>query len=265
MKINSILNLYFHTKAPLELKIGFLPEKIVKLIMNPDNIKRNKSYFLNGNYLFRNRYGIFCVSLSVGLTHLIASITEEVSLERYFRNSDGIILDIGSHIGKWAVFTANHGHNLKKLYAFEPIPSYYRYLETNKALNDYRNVVSTHNLLISDSNATLQMADKGASSHVSREGDVLVESVRMDDFLMAEGVAYSDVDLVKIDVEGHELSVLCGMSHTLKNMREYSKVIIECLTNQRFKEAENLLSNLGFNYEAKLSHTDFLFIKSTDL
>lgn len=129
-----------------------------------------------------------------------------------------VVLDIGANIGNHTLALSTRA---KHLYAFEPIPAIYKLLSANVVQNNLGNI-TTCNFALSDNaeNATIYMVQSGnfgASSFDKRtEGveAVTVQKMTGDSFVDASGIA--KVDLVKIDVEAHEVFVLRGLMQTLR-------------------------------------------------
>lgn len=136
-----------------------------------------------------------------------------------------IVFDVGANIGSYSKLLASSG-NVKKIFAFEPHPQAFKLLLSNTA--GCQNVTCVNTAL---SNACGEIkfydrADKNGSSHASIHKEVfsvihLVPSVEtsviartLDDFCSLEAVEH--IDLLKIDVEGHELQVLEGARSMLK-------------------------------------------------
>jgi len=65
----------------------------------------------------------------------------------------------------------------------------------------------------------------------------VVSTVTIDDF------AFTDVDYMKIDVEGHELDVLRGAAKTIRQCQPW--IVVEALGQQQLA-VENLLAPLGY-------------------
>ncbi len=132
---------------------------------------------------------------------------------------DPVVLDIGANIGNHTLAFATCA---KHVYAFEPIPAIYKLLSGNVAANKLANV-TTCNFALSDNAepATIYMVSHGnfgASSFDKRSEEVeavTVQKMRGDDFVAAN--ALTKIDLLKIDVEAHEVFVLRGLMLTLRS------------------------------------------------
>jgi len=129
-----------------------------------------------------------------------------------------LVLDIGANIGNHTLAFATRA---AIVHAFEPIPHIHAVLAANVAANQLTNV-HVHNLALSDTAGTatihmVQDGNLGASSFDLRSSSseaVTVKKETGDALLARLGVAR--VDLVKIDVEAHEVYVLRGLRQTLQ-------------------------------------------------
>jgi FkbM family methyltransferase len=164
-----------------------------------------------------------------------------------------IVLDIGAYTGIYSLAAASV--NLKsKIYSFEALDRIYSRLLVNKLLNNFANI-ETFNVIVSDvsGNDSLNIYS-GESVLVSGSSTVdrslvgkkphhtkVVNSIKLDD-------KFKDitVSLIKIDVEGAELSVLNG----IKNIIETSlpDILIEILEDANIKELNFFFSNHNYNY-----------------
>ncbi len=142
----------------------------------------------------------------------------ELLLRLLRRLPQPVVLDIGANIGNHTLAFATVA---AQVHAFEPIPRIHALLRQNVEQNRLGNV-TLHALALSDSDgaATIHMVKAGnfgASSFDKRSEATEAVTVqrRRGDALLAElGVAR--VDLVKIDVEAHEVYVLRGLMDTLR-------------------------------------------------
>jgi FkbM family methyltransferase len=131
------------------------------------------------------------------------------------------VFDIGANIGYYTIqFSRVVGRN-GKVHSFEPCAYQMDTLERNVKLNSIDNVV-THKLIVSDRDDEVKkiyfsgMANTGSSSlEVKTDDYEQVACITIDKYCMVNDI--NSVDIVKIDVEGHELSVLKGMQNILGN------------------------------------------------
>lgn len=131
------------------------------------------------------------------------------------------ILDVGAHIGYYTLLFAKRAGTRGRVYAFEPSTRTRDRLLHNISLNDLDNITTVGTAASDEAGiATINLAagsNTGSTSLHFESGAVgteQVETVPIDDFLEQHGIAR--IDLLKIDVEGHELHVLRGMRKTLK-------------------------------------------------
>jgi FkbM family methyltransferase len=157
--------------------------------------------------------------------------------------SEPVVLDIGANIGNHALAFATHA---RQVYAFEPVPAIFRLLQTNVTQNKLDNVTAS-NIALSDVTETATIykvtdGNCGASSFDRRTENVeavTVQKIRGDDFVATNGI--TKLDLVKIDVEAHEIFVLRGLMETLR--RHLPLIVMEWndpLTIERSKGSPEL-------------------------
>lgn len=136
-------------------------------------------------------------------------------------------LDIGANIGNHAVVIADF---TQQLAAFEPLPFIFSVLQTNLERNVGKRA-TCFNVALSDNDATLHMniasdGNFGSSSVQIANDAVEVETISAvvgDEFLTAQNI--SEIDFIKIDVEGHEAPALTGLSSTI--LRDQPLVMLE--------------------------------------
>jgi FkbM family methyltransferase len=134
---------------------------------------------------------------------------------------DGMnVFDIGANIGWYSLNVAKARKDVK-LFAFEPIPKTFQYLQKNLALNNARNV-QAFNFGFSNEEKDITFfytpEGSGNTSLVNLSGSPAVEKIsskvkKMDQFTAAHQIR---VDFIKCDVEGAELFVYLGGIDTLK-------------------------------------------------
>jgi FkbM family methyltransferase len=130
------------------------------------------------------------------------------------------LLDVGANIGWYALWFATRVPD-GRVWAFEPLPGPYGYLQRNLAANGLGDRIATFNLGLSRENgvATFHIAPTNGTNASLRNVAGAANAVpvtgftmRLDDWVAAHGVV---PDLVKCDVEGAELWVFQGGEATL--------------------------------------------------
>jgi len=143
---------------------------------------------------------------------------------RRFLTAQSVVLDIGANFGLYTATTAAAVKDRGRLYAFEAHPHTFGLLRRTLYANrvaQHPNVIAV-NALVGDrvGRGTLHylaeylggasMTDLGGPC--SEQRSIELDMITIDDFL-PDGLT---VDLVKIDVEGHEPLVIRGMEKTIR-------------------------------------------------
>lgn len=164
-------------------------------------------------------------------------VTDTVLLAiRPFVADDAVCIDVGANIGLYSLALAAVAPQ-GRIYAFEPSPGTFDYLCQNVEENGLANVESFKLALGDSSEGTVHFHDIPfftAGSFSVDDGSFLTAEVlgsnffeaaatTLDAFIAEHGI--DRVDLIKIDVEGAELSVLDGAKDTLSTMQP--KVVLE--------------------------------------
>jgi FkbM family methyltransferase len=256
-------------QAPRAVKLKYLGEKVLKAPV----VRLNRlcglhlplPYLLREDYTLSNRYGTWRIRHGSDFDYSINPLFEQ-SLEPSFQCRGKVFLDIGAHIGKWSVFVARASPAVQ-VYAFEPHPLSFDYLQQNVRLNRLPNVEPVHAAVSSArSRALFEMPRVNTEmsklvSSPGREGcDVMqVDTVSVDGFLGERGLLATDVGLVKVDVEGHELQVLEGMRGLLGGAADLT-LICEILRGQtQREEIFRFMAELGYAATQLPTGVDFLF------
>lgn len=124
----------------------------------------------------------------------------------------GVFVEGGSHVGLIALQVAA-ARPQASLHAFEPHPVKFGALERNVAANQAR--VSTNNLGLSDANGVLAYdSDRHA---IDSGGGDRIGVTTLDNYAAQHALAH--IDVLKLDIEGHELSALHGAAELLSGSR----------------------------------------------
>lgn len=175
-------------------------------------------------------------------------------------NPGDVFLDVGAHIGHHTLLAAQAVGADGAVVAFEPDARNYALLEANVALNGYSQV-STFRRAVSDRNGELVISDVGDSHNhghrvtahtteelnrhgVVRAGSLVdrVEAVALDAFELP----VDRIDVVKMDIEGHEEFALLGMKKLLADHRPV--IVMEYRRDQQRGLVDELCRN-GYRCE----------------
>jgi FkbM family methyltransferase len=183
---------------------------------------------------------------------------EEENLEILlsFVKDNTVFLDIGANIGFFTLQVGKRVSGNGSIYSFEPHPKLLNLLRWNVHLNGLSRTVTCFPFGLSDQNSAAKFSypvghlGGGAVGDLpnSLNHDVINSEIRrLDDVL---GPKFS-CDLVKIDVEGHELNVLKGMRQIVANSARM-KILFEKLTPNFGTEAalEEYFEENGFDLYA---------------
>ena len=174
------------------------------------------------------------------------------------KNKQDFFLDIGSNCGYYALFIAKTFPSTHVI-AFEPIKKTYEKLVKNIHLNNLKKQIQTFNFGLSDTNDEVQMRTLIKKGFIQSGGFTVNDKnreLKTNETLLKADLKIGDEVikyinkklLIKIDVEGHEINVLKGLSRLINNNKIYMQIEI-------FHEnKENI-----FNF---LKKNDFKFIKN---
>lgn len=162
-------------------------------------------------------------------------------IESFLGKDRRVAIDVGANYGFMACAFSKMGF---KVHAFEPFTPVFECLEKNVEGFD----VTVYNKALSSNVMPIGLISGIDTRRTS--GSTKVKFVENSDFKSATLDLYNfkDVDLIKIDVEGHELEVIEGAINTI---REYKPLL--CIElNQKVDKIENILKE--FDYKAVHNH-----------
>jgi FkbM family methyltransferase len=158
-------------------------------------------------------------------------------------------VDVGSHIG---FYTMGLAPGFDRVVAFEPSRFQYGWLTRNRALNDYGHVLCEHVALGETcGEATLNVLSyEGGLNSLSPE--VAAAHTIIDRYTVPVEVLddrrMTDVDLLKIDVEGFEIPVLRGARKTIDASRPV--ILIEVWTDvERRQNVRRVMDEMNYTFE----------------
>jgi FkbM family methyltransferase len=134
-------------------------------------------------------------------------------LERLFPEPT-VVVDLGCHVGTFAVAAAALGH---RVIAVDASPLHVELVRRSAQENGFAERVTVLHAAVSDAHGTVRFHEDGLFGAVSAAGDVGVEipARTVPELLATAGCELSDVALLKADVEGSELRALQGLTSLL--------------------------------------------------
>lgn len=177
-------------------------------------------------------------------------------VSRLVKNGD-TCLDIGANFGLYTRFLSQYVGDSGKIHAFEPIEKTFQSLSNNVRKLKLKNT-EVHNIALSDKNGEASMIipeyeDGGENTYEARIIDghadkaETVSCQRLDDFI---GSNISPA-FIKIDVEGHEISVLKGGKNCIEKNRPILLIEINGGIHKSNENAIEIVSFLSdFEYSA---------------
>jgi FkbM family methyltransferase len=123
-------------------------------------------------------------------------------------------VDVGANIGVYTFAMAQAVGSSGRVWAFEPTPAAADRLERNLELNASGQVsmsrvaVSAHAGMVAFATGAHSELNAIVDSAGGSRGELQVQAVTLDQMAAAHG--WSDVDFVKLDVEGHEIEAIQG-------------------------------------------------------
>jgi len=209
------------------------------------------------------------IKLRVNSTDLMA-FTHVWLLKEYERpgfdiKNNDIIIDVGGHIGLFAIFSSQFCKS-GKIYCFEPIKENFDMLKANIELNHITNIVP-NNVAVSkdDGKVTIYLNEDeaGHSMYVTGTKSVQVESISLQTIFNLHNIG--SCDFLKVDCEGEEYAIMDSLPSAY-----YDKIKKMCIeyhfTDIKPHLVEGLikkLESLAFDVKTRmiLSDIGFLYAK----
>ncbi|HVS80576.1 MAG TPA: FkbM family methyltransferase [Pyrinomonadaceae bacterium] len=126
---------------------------------------------------------------------------------------DATIVDLGANIGGFSVYAATIARNAR-VYAYEPMPDFYRLMQENVRLNGQTDVIKCFNYAVAGTSADRELFTAGTNfffpTLIAPEGahcaGTRVHCTTLAAILDVNRLA--QVDLLKMDIEGAEYEIL---------------------------------------------------------
>jgi len=193
---------------------------------------------------------------------------------RFLFERVSIFVDVGANIGLYSLIAGLTNPKIHVM-AFEPEPRLYKGLVENVKLNRLESQISTYQIALSNQTGKAEFyLPPTPGRDVESTGTIAIDSwqkrkehttlqvdtLRFDEFQFARP---ERIELMKIDVEDTEASVLCGMSKTI--LRDKPIIVCEILPRpHKNQQTLNIIRDLAYTpywitSEGYIRVTDFDF------
>lgn len=176
-----------------------------------------------------------------------------------------VMYDVGANVGTHTLALADAVGTDGTVIAFEPHSKTFEALEKNVARNGFGNVKMENRALGSETgSATLHIEqdNPGVGSHsLLRRTDTLATTETIGLIRGDEYATRTDLspDLIKVDVEGAELSVLKGLEQTLRNTRP--RLVVEVHDTADGDAVRSFLRDCGYDLYTGSVEKDMVLAK----
>lgn len=155
-----------------------------------------------------------------------------------------VVLDVGAHVGYYTMLAAVLTGHAGRVFAFEPSPDNYAFLQSHVAKNR-RADITTVNAAVGDhaGEVRFQRGTGSGTGHVADDGMLAVSMVTLDGFARERGIR---CDAIKIDVEGAEMAVLRGAEELLG--RSHPIIFLSTHGPELHRDCMAFLRRFGYDF-----------------
>jgi len=176
--------------------------------------------------------------ISEMLNHYGDREPEHVRILEHCLTEGMCVFDIGGNIGYYTLFMASSVGEGGMVYSAEPVPANFRILEKNVRANRLEDRVELFRIAISNANGKVKIDLSNRSNlhslHSSRPNlmddllDLSGESIEVETLDLATFLKGKRLpELLRMDVEGHEVEILSSLLHCAEGMGWYPDVLFE--------------------------------------
>lgn len=204
--------------------------------------------------LVRHRDAIFsCRPGNIDI-YLLSQFSENEEWELVRPDGGDTVVDIGAHVGKYAIPSAKSVGAEGEVVALEAVPEHYEALEKNININGLSNCTAINEAAYNENGEKWLVGwdlhdepdpDHPEKEHVNPAGSLKVTTRRVDNLLDDLGI--ETINLVKIDIGRQEVEVLEGMESTLERSRDVSILVEVGEANE--DQVDDILKGIGFKKE----------------
>src|SRR5215217_7034224 len=211
-------------------------------------------------YVPKYNYKVYCPLTEDDYNHM--TIREDDIIENFQPKSEGIVVDVGAHYGRYTLIAAKRIGPKGKVIAIEADPKNFDMLNKNIKLNKLEHVITLNYAASSNKSKVKLSIPKKESGHTiyssimpgraPTEVFIEVNANTLDNLLPENGISVEQVNWIKIDVEGAELEVLKGATNVLSKGKDIALLIeIHNIEDGKtlYEPIMDLLNNYNFKKE----------------
>ena len=215
--------------------------------------------------IFETRSGLK-IKIRVNSTDLMALthvwMIQEYSDDDFPISNDDVIIDVGAHIGLFALFASQFCKN-GKIFCYEPIKENYKILIENIEMNQIQNIFP-NNLAVTKKTSRVKIFlnddQSGHSMFIQNKNFVEVDSKSLSDIFIDNGI--KECDFLKLDCEGAEYEIVESLSSDL--FTKIKKTVIEYhmadTKPELLKQLINKLKQFSFSVHTRPLFVDIGFL-----
>jgi len=167
-----------------------------------------------GNFLYKNCFPIYKLTYKSFKEKQDAF---EISLMKKYIKAGDTVLDIGANIGFYAEILSGIVGEKGKVHCFEPDITNFKHLESR---SKYLPNVTINNKAVSDKTETIKIytskklnVDHRTYKPDEYDQEIDIHAVAVDEYLQSS----TEVNFIKMDIQGFEMSAVKGMIKTLQS------------------------------------------------
>ena len=194
--------------------------------------------------IVKNQDGVFWCRPYETDAIIIADEHENFLKEKYRPKAGDTIIDLGAHIGKYAIRSGKLVGKKGKVLAIEVEPNSYDLMCKNIKLNHFEDRIIPLNIAISNKNGKIPFFVSKGRSNVSSmytkwDKQIEVDAITIDELIRTEKL--DKINWIQMDMEGAEYEAIEGASNTIKSAI-IENFIIETHTKKNFELIPPLLT-----------------------
>lgn len=184
----------------------------------------------------------------------------ELTIAHKYIEKNAVFVDIGANIGNHLLFFAKCC-GAKKIIAFEPNPIVFPVLQKNIVINQLEGIVTAYQIAIGSLEGSGEFTGFAnetdpwyTNRSIRHENDGSIQIRSLDTC-----IPDTDVDIIKIDVEGMEIEVIKGSINIIRRTKPV--IFIE---SDKIKDVLLLLHPIGYYVKEELPNFNYILLPTND-